>query len=187
MDKVINIGIPHVGELIFESFDTPELINCMEVSETWRELAGNVLIKRRNGKIYMEILEAFKIGDTTVAQLLMEELDDEELFQCASVSETWKDLAENVLIKRWKGKMLKACRNGKTKIVQLLLEHCTSEESGLNTKDIYGWTAFMVACRYGHKDVVQLLLDHSERIEFNARDRIGTTAFMLACYKGHKD
>ena len=99
MDKVINLGIPHVGELIFESFDTPGLIHCMEVSETWRELAENVLIKRRKGKIYIKVFEAFKIGET-VAQLLLEELDDDVLFQCALVSETWKDLAENVLIKR---------------------------------------------------------------------------------------
>ena len=55
MNKVINIGIPHVGELIFESFDTPGLINCMEVSETWRELAGNVLIKRSKGILYANI------------------------------------------------------------------------------------------------------------------------------------
>ena len=66
MDKVINLGIPHVGELIFDSIDTPKL------------------------------------------------------FQCALVSDTWKELAENVLIKRWKGKMYEACKNGETKIVQLL-------------------------------------------------------------------
>ena len=74
MDKVINFGIPHVGELIFESLDTPQLMKCLEVSETWRELA------------------------------------------------------ENVLIKRWKGKMLKACKNGETKVVQLLLENCNSKK-----------------------------------------------------------
>ena len=81
MDKVINLGIPHVGELIFESIDTPEL------------------------------------------------------FQFALISETWKVLAENVLIKRWKGKLFQACQNGETKIVQLLLEHCNSEENGLNIKE----------------------------------------------------
>ena len=75
MDKVINLGIPHVGELIFESIDTP----------------GS--------------------------------------FQCALVSKTWKVLAENVLIKRWKGKMFQACQNGETKVVELLLERCNSEES----------------------------------------------------------
>ena len=93
MDKVINLGIPHVGELIFESIDTPGL------------------------------------------------------FQCALVSATWKDLAENVLIKRWKGKMFEACKNGETKVVQLLLERCSSEESGLNIKDEYGRTTLMVALR----------------------------------------
>merc|ERR1712049_98195 len=89
MDKVINLGIPHVGELIFGSFDTPGLIKCLEVSETW------------------------------------------------------KVLAKNVMIKRWKGKMLEACQNGETKVVQLLLERCNSEESGLNIKDQDGSTALM--------------------------------------------
>ena len=28
MDKIINLGIPHVGELVFESIDTLELIKC---------------------------------------------------------------------------------------------------------------------------------------------------------------
>ena len=83
MDKVINLGIPHVGELIFESFGTTELI------------------------------------------------------QCALVSETWKVLTENVLVKRWKGRMFEACKNGETKVVELLLERCNSEKSGLNTKAEY--------------------------------------------------
>ena len=89
LNKVINLGMPHVAERIFESIDTPGLVKCLEVSETWRELA------------------------------------------------------ENVLVKRWKGKMLEACRNGETKVVQLLLERCNSEESGLNTKDKLGLTPFM--------------------------------------------
>ena len=82
MDKVINHGIPHVGELIFESIDTPEL------------------------------------------------------FQCALVSETWKILAENVLIKRWKGKMFEACKNGEAKVVELLLEQRDSKQNGLISKMI---------------------------------------------------
>ena len=108
LNEVINLGIPHVGELIFESVDTPEL------------------------------------------------------FQCTLVSETWKVLAENVLIKRWKGKMLEACKNGETKVVELLLERCNSEKSGLNTKDENGLTAFIIACANGHKDVVRLLLEYSD-------------------------
>ena len=102
MDKVINLGIPHVGKLIFESINTPGLIKCLEVSQTWKELAGNVLVKR------------------------------------------------------WKGKMFEACRDGETKVVQLLLEHYNSEESGNNIKGTCGKTALMVACINGHRDVVQL-------------------------------
>ena len=51
MDKVINLGIPHVAELIFESLDTLGLIKCMEVSETWTVLARSVLVKRPEGVI----------------------------------------------------------------------------------------------------------------------------------------
>ena len=89
MDKVINLGIPHVGELIFESITTPELINCLEVSETW------------------------------------------------------KVLAENVLIKRWKGRILQACNRGYIKVVRLLLDN--SDQIDLNARNSRGQTAFIGA------------------------------------------
>ena len=171
MEKVINLGIPHVAEQIFETFDTPGLINCMEVSETWRELAGNVLNKRSKGKIHMQIFEALKSGKNIFAQRLMWSLDNEVLYQCALISDTWKVLAENVLIKRWKGKMIKACESGETKVVQLLLERCSAEESGLNMKDEDGWTPFMLACKKRHVDVVKLLLDRSEKFELNSTSK----------------
>ena len=129
LNEVINLGMPHLGENIFESIDTPEL------------------------------------------------------FQCALVSETWKILAENVLIKRWKGKMFEACKNGETKVVQLLLEYCNSEESGLNIKDNNRFTALMVACKNGHIEIIKLFLDSSERnIDLNARNNIGCTALILSNY-----
>ena len=138
MDKVINLGIPHAGELVFGSIDTPELIKFLEVSQTWRELAGNVLIKRWKGKIRSEMFEA--------------------------------------------------CKTGETKIVQLILERCESEEIGLNIQDEHGGTPLMWACHYGHKDVVKLLLDYSEHhsIDFNVKEKMGKTAFLLACISGHK-
>ena len=46
LNEVINLGIPHVGELIFESTDTPGLVNFLDVSQTWKELDENVLNKR---------------------------------------------------------------------------------------------------------------------------------------------
>ena len=83
---------------------------------------------------------------------------------------------------------LKACRNGETKVVQQLLEHCSTEDSGLNVKGQFGFTALMEACKHGHKDVVQLLLDNSDKnIDLNARNHWGRTALMWACRNGHKD
>ena len=134
MDKIINLGIPHIGEQIFESIETEGLIEFLKVSETW------------------------------------------------------KNLAENVLIKRWKGKIYEACDRGKTKVVQLLLEHCDADESGLNIKYNHGFTALIVACHNGRKDVVQLLLNNSEsNIDLNARTNQGCTGLMLACIRGQKD
>ena len=75
MDKVINFGIPHVGELIFESIDTPDLVNCMEVSETWKILAENILIKRWKHRMH----EACISGETKVVQLLLENFISKEL------------------------------------------------------------------------------------------------------------
>ena len=135
LNAIINRGIPHVAELIFESIDTPELLSCMEVSETWKEL-----------------------------------------------------MAKYVLMQRWKGKMFEACKNGQTKVVQLLLEFYNSEESGLNRRDFFGRTTLMIACKNGHTDVVQLLLDNSEGdIDLNTRTYLGWTALMYACSSGQKD
>ena len=46
MDKVINLALPYVGEQVFESLETDALVQCLEVSEAWKILAGNVLLKR---------------------------------------------------------------------------------------------------------------------------------------------
>ena len=95
MDKVINLGIPHVGELIFESIDTPELI------------------------------------------------------ECALVSDTWKILAENVVLKRWKGRLCEACENGNAKIVKLLLDN---KNADFHNQTIARWSEFMWACHNEHND-----------------------------------
>ena len=108
MDKIINLGIPHIGEQIFKGLDSEDLVQCLEVSQTWRALA------------------------------------------------------ETTLLSKWKGKILEACRTGKTKIVKLLLENYNSEENGVNATDGFGSTALMEACLNGHTDVVKLLLDNAK-------------------------
>ena len=55
LDNVINLGMPHIGEQIFESLSTDELLQCAKVSQTWKVLAESVLFmfnwKGRNCEI----------------------------------------------------------------------------------------------------------------------------------------
>ena len=173
MDKVINLGIPHVAELVFESIDTPGLINCLEVSQTWKILAENVLIKRWKGKM----LKACKIGETKVVELLLERFYPEEIWLNMNIEDTCGWTA-----------FVKTCYYGRKDIVKLLLDH-HPERIQLNARD-KNWeqTAFMWACENENKDIVKLFLDHSdnENIDFNAKDRVGNTGLMFACKKGHK-
>ena len=115
MDKIINLGIPHVGEEIFERLDTPGL------------------------------------------------------FQCALVSETWKVLAENVLIKRWKGRMFQACNRGYIKVVRLLLDN--SNQIDLNARNSRGQTAFIGACAYGQSIDLVSKIETSERLQVREQEQ----------------
>ena len=74
MDKVINLGIPHVGEQILENIETDGLIQFCLVSQTWIVLAENVLLKRWRNRFF----EACESGKTKIVQLLLELLDDSD-------------------------------------------------------------------------------------------------------------
>ena len=66
MEKVINLGIPHIGEQMLENIDTDELIKCLKVSETWKILAENVLLKRWKGHIF----EACEGGKVEIVKII---------------------------------------------------------------------------------------------------------------------
>ena len=141
----------------------------------------HLLIERqkRNASQF-EMEKIFNIGIPHLSEQIFKSIDNPGLVQCALVSKTWRELAQNVLKKRWKSKMLEACINGETNVVQQLLESPTSEEVGLNIKDHLGFTPLIWACYNGYKDIVKLLLDHSERIELNKRNDCEERAFMNA-------
>ena len=140
METVINLGIPHVGEQIFKSLSTKDLLQFLEVSQDWRVLA------------------------------------------------------ENVLFLRFKGKLFEACRDGKTEIVRIILDHSKNEDLEqmlmehfmpyfYTTFGGFKQTALLAACYPGHKEVVRLILAHpsSSCIDFNAKHN----ALRLAIEKGH--
>ena len=176
MDKVINLGIPHVAERVFKSINTPGLIKCLKVSQTWFELAGNVLIKRWKGKIRSKMFGACKTGKTKIVQLILERCKTEEI-------------GLNMKSSFGMTPLMWACHNGHKDVVKLLLDYAEQHSIDLNAKDVCENTAFIWACSKGHTDVVKLLLHHSEKhsIDLNAKDDAGWTALMDACVCGHKD
>ena len=167
MDKVINLGIPHVGEKIFRGIDSQGLIGFALVSDTWKVLAESVLLKRWRGRI----LEACRNGKAEIVKLLLE------------CSENDFD----ILNRQINDEMVLACKNGHNDVVKLLLTQ-SDIIIDLNATNSFGKTALMWACQNGHKDVVKLLLEQSERnIDLNAQSDFGWTAFMDACRGGHND
>ena len=164
MDKVINLGIPHAGELIFENIDTDKLVEFRSVSQTWQVLAENVLLKRWKGKTF----EACKSGKTEIVELLLNHSENLE----------W-----NTKHRAGRTPFMSACEKGHKEIVKLILEYSIDRNIDLNARDEDGWTAFMWACGKEQTDIVKLLFDHSSErnIELNAKSDFGSTAFMLAC------
>ena len=178
MEKVITLTIPHIGEKILENIDTDGLIQCLWVSQTWKVLAENVLVKRWRHKVF----EACEIGKKEIVELLLERLNEKDLdieLNCHENDEYgWTAFSV-------------ACSNGHTDIVKLLLTHPGSKVINWNaTRDTRGGTAFHVACFFGFKDIVQLLVDHSscKNIDLNAvLSTNGYSAFMHACEEGHEE
>jgi hypothetical protein len=41
MEQIINIGVPHIGEQIFEELDNQSLTKCREVCNFWKKLIDN--------------------------------------------------------------------------------------------------------------------------------------------------
>ena len=207
MEKVINLGIPHVGEQIFEHFDTDGLIKCLDVSNTWRILVENVLLKRWKG----QIIEACASKKTEIVKLLLERIEDINLNSRDNTGQNafmvacnnghrdvvqlllyFSDKNTDLNARDDKGRtaIMLACYKGHTDVVKLLLNHSKDKHIDLNAKTDYGHTALMFACYEGHIDVVKLLMDHSvdKHIDLNAKTYgLGTSAFMLACKKGQKD
>ena len=173
MDKVINLEIPHVGEQIFEALTTDDLIQCLQVSQTWKVPAETVLLTRWKGKMY----EACKNGKKEIVNLLLE--------RCSFEENGLNDAQE--IHENYTPPMI-ACVRGHKDVVQLLLENPHRRKINWNKENHFKKTAFIQACRYGREDVVQLLLDHLDiNINVNATDWFQQTGPMYACENGHAE
>ena len=75
MEDIINLGIPHVGEQIFQSLESKDLTQCQQVSQTWKILSEKAwLYKTWKGKMF----EACRLGKAEIVKLLLENYSAEE-------------------------------------------------------------------------------------------------------------
>ena len=148
MENIINLGIPHVGEQIFEDLNTKDLIQYLKVSQAWKALAENVLFQRWKGKLF----ETCEEGKTEIVRIILERSKNEEV-RLMMLRKHFHQTA-----------LLAACGNGHKDVVRLLLAHPSSRAIDFNDTGCYlGYstgTALILACKYGHKDIVKLLLNH---------------------------
>ena len=202
MEKIINLRIPHIGEKIFGNLETQGLGQCLEVSQTWKILAKNVI--NRKGKMF----DACSNGNTAVVKLLLKHYNSEESGLNAKAKYDFTPFMEacyhghkdvvQLLLDYPNGNIdfnartdythtafMLACGNGHTEVVKILWKH---PKIDVYLKCGFGNTGFMMACEEGHKDVVKFFFDQTDRnIDFNARNTWNMTAFYEACTKGHKD
>ena len=171
MDKVINLGIPHIGEQIFASIDTHHVVQFLQVSKTWRVIAEKVLnTKDRHGRNAFYL--ACNNGNDHHVQLMLENSDNIDVDSKDNLGQT---------------PFYRACRCGQASIVSILLDHADTKQIDLNAKENdWSISPFAVACYFGHKDVAKSLLDYTGKtsIDFNAIDKKEKTSFNRAYESG---
>ena len=179
MDQVINFGIPHVGELIFESIDTPDLLQCRRVSKTWKALIDNVLLKR--WKSNEKMIEAFETGLTEIVKILLERIENMEIKLNAT---------DNI----GRTAFMLACQNGHTDVVKILLDYFASKTIGPDENEQHRRNSLLLAWQNGQINAVQYIIHRYKnyspdynQIHLANMDKNGRNAFLLACQNGHTD
>ena len=155
MEQIINLGIPHVGEHIFESIDTVKLLEFLSVSQAWKELAENVLLQRWKDSLRQVSIVGMRLEMTDIVDVLLKNPGTQ---------------SKGGTVFYW------ACSTGQVDIVKILLDRSAANKKSikLNTRDVLGQTAFMKACQNGHMDIVQSLINHCNvywNIKINAVHR----------------
>ena len=92
-----------------------------------------------------------------IAEQIFEHLDNKSLKNCREVAKSWQECIDdrNILwiriveAKGGNAAFQSACRNGHSKIAEMLMQNSAEFHIYLNVKDEYGWTAFHFGCDIG--------------------------------------
>ena len=139
IEQIINLGIPHIGEKIFESIDSETLIGFLSVSNAWKVLAGNVLYKRRyKGQVFDACIEA----PFAFVEILVERSDTEEL----NVKKRDPGDENSIGLGEDQTPLMMACKHGRHDVVKVFLDYSETKAVELNATNCNGMNAFMIAC-----------------------------------------
>ena len=121
-------------------------------------------------------------------------MDSKSLKNCRKVSKSWQECIDNqnilwnkIVEKKGGNETFQlACKNGHSKMAEMLIQKAAEFNIELNGKNLNGLTAFHLACENGYSETAELLMQKSTElnIELNAKDKDGRTAFHLACKNG---
>ena len=170
IDRVINLGLPHVAEKIFKSLGADDLKQCQKVSKTWMVLSEEILAKKILFQQWKQwkghLLDACKKGKTKIVKLLLDNGDDTDLN-----AKDDGDYYNRRTPFAW------ACSNGHEAVAELLMNHPSFEVDKI---DGNGKTNLMWASEGGLEQTVKRLLTKLSITDINKRDRYGKTALMYA-------
>jgi len=128
MEKIINIGIPHIGEQIFKTLGTSGLVQLLSVSKTWKVLIEEVLFERYYSSDdgdpcfgFSHNHEYHKYHNPLSCLLMSNEDSRVQIKVVKIIFENTKNHKHINFIGR--EAFLAACRKGNTKVAKLLIEY----------------------------------------------------------------
>ena len=157
--------------------DIPGLLQCMQLSDAWKNLARSILMERCkevDEEGITPLLWASIFGYTNLV---------DDLLNCAC------RLHLNAKCPKGRTALMYACEAGnKSAVVTLVssLANMNNSVEHLYDQDAEEMTPLMIACSNGHTEVFKFLLDLSGKLHITHRSfHMSANTFELACRLGH--
>ena len=156
--------------------------------------------------------EIISLAIPHIGEEIFKNCSDKDLIEFRHVSTTWKEMAENILVKRWRDRLIETtcscslCANEEeghficpstfnnlclqpNEVIQMLLEHPGGNDINWNATTPAGNSIVMFACYYRCMDAVKIILKSAQNknIDLNARNVVEGTVFQYLCKAGQAD
>ena len=132
-----------------------------------------------------------------IGEEIFKNLSDEDLIKFTHVSKTWKQIAENVVKKRWQNRIIEAASSGeKEDVIKILLMHPGAKDINWNEQSDSGktmqtheegLTALHYACMNGDLGIIKIMLKKYQALEINLnmQTKKGFNGLMFAIDNQH--